>query len=552
MPNASLVGVLFSALRTRPLALPPVPADPRSPSDRSAAPALLRLAGIHKAFGGVAALEGVDLEVRAGEVHAVCGENGAGKSTLMKIMSGVYQPDAGSLHCHGKPVRFASTQAAAAHGVVMIHQELNLIPHLTVAENIYLAREPLRGWFIDRRRLRADAQRCLDRLGAAISPEAPVHTLPVAQQQMVEIAKALSIDAGVLIMDEPTSSLTETETRQLFEVVRELRRGGVGIVYISHRLDEMAQIVDRVTVLRDGRQVASGAFADTTVDAIVAQMVGRALDEKFPPRRSVPGTELLLEVRALQRRPAFGPVSFELRRGEILGFAGLMGAGRTEVARAIFGADPRDGGTIRLHGQDLAIRSPIDAIGQGIAYVSEDRKAHGLALEMSVGENITLANLAAVCGPFGFIRFGAEQKTARGYIETLGIRTPGPQQQARLLSGGNQQKVVIAKWLFRQARVIIFDEPTRGIDVGAKVAIYELMDWLAAEGIGVILISSELPEILGLTDRVAVFHAGRIAAVLPTRHTSQEEIMLHASGLGSAHAPRFSRGGLRAAEPATP
>nr|WP_217283896.1 sugar ABC transporter ATP-binding protein [Aquabacterium terrae] len=514
--------------------------------DRAAAPALLRLSGIRKAFGGVCALEGVDLEVRAGEVHAVCGENGAGKSTLMKIMSGVYQPDAGSIHCRGQPVRFASTRAAAARGVVMIHQELNLIPHLTVAENIYLAREPRRGWFIDRRRQRADAQRCLDRLGAAISPEALVHTLPVAQQQMVEIAKALSMDADVLIMDEPTSSLTEAETRQLFEVMRELRRGGVGIVYISHRLDEMAQIVDRVTVLRDGRQVATGAFADTTVDAIVAQMVGRALDEKFPPRRSVPRSEVLLEVHALQRRPAFGPVSFELRRGEILGFAGLMGAGRTEVARAIFGADPKDGGRIRLHGQDLVIHSPIDAIGHGIAYVCEDRKAHGLALEMSVGENITLANLAAVCGPGGFIRFGAEQQTARDYIEALGIRTPGPQQRARLLSGGNQQKVVIAKWLFRQARVIIFDEPTRGIDVGAKVAIYELMDRLAAEGIGVILISSELPEILGLTDRVAVFHAGRIAAVLPTRRTSQEDILLHASGLDRVRAAQSSHEDLSA------
>ena len=509
----------------------------RPPADAGRPPPLLRLAGIRKAFGGVTVLEGVDLEVRAGEVHALCGENGAGKSTLMKIMSGVYQPDAGSIHCRGEPVRFASTRAAAARGVVMIHQELNLIPHLTVAENIYLAREPRRGWFIDRARLNANARRSLDRLGTSIAPEALVHALPVAQQQMVEIAKALSMDASVLIMDEPTSSLTESETCQLFEVIRELRRAGVGIVYISHRLDEMAQIVDRVTVLRDGRQVSSAAFADTTVDAIVAQMVGRALQQKFPPRRSVPTPEVLLEVRGLQRRSVFGPVGFELRRGEILGFAGLMGAGRTEVARALFGADPRDGGSIRLHGQALAIRSPIDAIRNGIAYVSEDRKAHGLALDMSVAENVTLANLAAVCAPGGFIRLAEEEATARRYIDALGIRTPGPRQSARLLSGGNQQKVVIAKWLFRQARVIVFDEPTRGIDVGAKVAIYELMDQLAGEGIGVILISSELPEILGLTDRVAVFHAGRIATVLDTRRTSQEEIMLHASGLDGARRP---------------
>jgi ribose transport system ATP-binding protein len=508
------------------------------PADPTEVP-LLRLAGISKAFAGVKALDQVGFELRAGEVHAVCGENGAGKSTLMKIMSGVYQPDAGSISIDGQTLVLDSPRVAEARGVVMIHQELNLVPHLSVAENIFLAREPQRGWFIDRKRLRADAQRCLDRLGVAIDPDVPAHVLPVAQQQMVEIAKALSMNARVVIMDEPTSSLTEAETAQLFKVIDELKRDGVGIVYVSHRLDEMARIVDRVTVLRDGQWISSGAFADTTVDRIVAQMVGRDLDDKFPPRRSQPADDALLEVRGLRRHGVFGPVDFELKRGEILGFAGLIGAGRTEVARTLFGAEAKDAGSICFGGAELDIRSPIDAIRHGIAYVSEDRKAHGLAVKMTVAENITLANLEAVCRPGGFIDFGAEDRTARRYIGALGIRTPGPHQVARLLSGGNQQKVVIGKWLFRDARLIIFDEPTRGIDVGAKYAIYELMDQLAADGIGVILISSELPEILGLTDRVAVFHEGRIVTTLATRGTTQEEIMHHASGRGP--------GGARAA-----
>jgi ribose transport system ATP-binding protein len=500
-------------------------------------PPLLRLAGMRKAFAGVTVLEKVDIEVRAGEVHAICGENGAGKSTLMKVISGVYPPDGGAMSLRGRPVQFASPREAEAQGVVMIHQELNLIPHLTVAENIFLAREPRRGWFIDRRRLREGARRCLDRLGVAVRPDDMVGALPLAQQQMVEIAKALSMEASLLIMDEPTSSLTESETRQLFRVVRELKAAGVGILYISHRLDELAQIVDHVTVLRDGRQVSSCAFAQTTVDAIVAQMVGRALEDKFPPRTRAPQAEVVLQVDGLRRDRVFGPVSFELRRGEILGFAGLIGAGRTEVARAIFGADRKDGGHVRLNGVELAIASPSDAIRQGIAYVSEDRKGQGLAVKMTVAENITLANVGAVCGRAGFIRFGAEEDVARRYIDALSIRTTGPRQVTRLLSGGNQQKVVIGKWLFRGPRLIIFDEPTRGIDVGAKFAIYELMDRLAGEGIGVILISSELPEILGMTDRVAVFHEGRIACVLDTRTTSQEEIMHHASGRNGTGAP---------------
>jgi len=498
-----------------------------SPND--AAPPLLCLSGVTKRFFNVVALEGVSFDVRCGEVHAVCGENGAGKSTLMKVMSGVYAPDEGTLSLDGEPRRFASPREAQEHGIAMIHQELNLVPHLSVAENIYLGREPLRGWLVDRRKLRTDAQACLDRLGVSISPDQLVSGLSVAQQQMVEIAKALSMRARLLIMDEPTSSLTDAETTQLFRVIQELRRAGSGIVYISHRLDELKGLVDRVTVLRDGRYIATKPFAETSVGEIVALMVGRTLDKQFPPARRRPTAETVLQVRGLRREGVFGPIDFELRRGEILGFAGLVGAGRTEVARAVFGADPIDGGRLELDGRALAVRSPIDAIKEGIAYLSEDRKAHGLAVKMSVATNITLANTSAVTDWRGLIRANEEIAVARRYIEQLGIRTPSPVQIARLLSGGNQQKVVIAKWLFRESRVLFFDEPTRGIDVGAKVAIYELLDQLACAGIGVVMISSELPEILGMTDRIAVFHGGRITTVLETRATSQEEIMHFAS-----------------------
>lgn len=498
------------------------------------APSLLVLEGVTKRFPGVLALDRVGFELRCGEVHAVCGENGAGKSTLMKILSGLYQPDEGAIMYKGEQRRFATPLQAQAVGIAMIHQELNLVPHLTVAENIYLAREPRKGWFVDRERLRADAQHCLNRLGVAISPAAIVSSLSVAQQQMVEIAKALSLDAEVLIMDEPTSSLTESETQQLFKVIHELRADGVGIIYISHRLDEMVGIVDRVTVLRDGRHIYTSDFANTTIDEIVVHMVGRSLEDKFPPRCSTPMDEVLLSVEGLRRHGAFGPVSFTLRRGEILGFAGLMGAGRTEVARAVFGADRHDAGTVRLNGKVLRIRSPIDAIRQGIAYVSEDRKAQGLAVKMPVAHNITMTNMQAVSNRLGFIRFDRETAVARHYIDALDIRTPTTHQIARLLSGGNQQKVVISKWLFRESKVIFFDEPTRGIDVGAKYAIYQLMDELASKGIGVVMISSELPAILGFTDRVAVFHEGKLTATLETRRTSQEEIMHCASGRTSA------------------
>lgn len=495
----------------------------------------LELRHIGKEFPGVIALQDVQFDLRPGEVHAVCGENGAGKSTLMKIVSGVYQPTRGEILRKGEAVTFRTPLDAEAAGIAIIHQELNLVPHLTVAENIYLAREPRRGFLVDRKRLRQDARQCLDRLGLTIQPEAIVRDLSVAQCQMVEIAKALSLNAEVLIMDEPTSSLTRKETDALFRVIRELRDAGVAIVYISHRLDELAEIVDRVTILRDGRYIMTERFADTSVDAIVALMVGRSLEEKFPERTSKPTEEVILQVDNLTRAGVFNDVSLTLRRGEILGFAGLMGAGRTEVARSIFGAEPAESGIIQLEGKTLAIRSPGDAIAQGIAYLSEDRKGNGLAIKMNVAANMVLANMAAISSRFGIIDRRREKVAAQRYIDLLDIRTPSAEQIVRLLSGGNQQKIIIGKWLFSEARLMFFDEPTRGIDVGAKFAIYKIMDDLAARGIGVILISSELPEIMGMTDRVAVFREGRLSAVLNTRDTNQEEIMRFASVQQRSH-----------------
>ena len=491
---------------------------------------LLQLNSVCKQFPGVKALDNVSFDVRAGEVHAMCGENGAGKSTLMKVISGQYQADSGEIHYLGEVRHFASTIESEHAGIAIIHQELNLVPHLSVAENIFLAREPRRGLFVNRAKLRADAQIYLDRLGLDMKPETLVKSLSVAQQQMVEIAKALSLNARLLIMDEPTSSLTESETVKLFSIIHELKRSGVGLVYISHRLDELAQIADRVTVLRDGRYVSTDDFSAITVDDIVTKMVGRPLHDVFPKRTSVPTEDVLLTVKNLTRKGAFENVSFTLKRGEILGFSGLMGAGRTEVARAIFGADPLSSGEVFLGDEHLHIHSPVEAIEHGIAYLSEDRKYDGLALKMNVTENTTLANMKAVSNGLGFINFAAEENAAQKYIRALDIRTPTSKQIVRLLSGGNQQKLVIAKWLFRESRVLFFDEPTRGIDVGAKYAIYQLLDQLAAQGIGVVMISSELPEILGMTDRVAVFHEGQLMQIFNTKETSQEQIMHAASG----------------------
>ncbi len=493
---------------------------------------LLDVRGISKSFPGVKALDSVNLEVRKGEVHVLLGENGAGKSTLMKILSGVYHPDAGVITYKGKPVVFRNATESQKAGISIIYQELNLIPHLTVAQNIFIGKEPVKwGLTIDSDAMNRDAAKLLERLNTRIDPRTQVRKLPVSKQQMVEVAKALSYDSDILIMDEPTSALTESEIEELFSVIRGLRAQGVGIIYISHRLEELKEIADRVTVFRDGRYISTDDFRDLTMDEIVRRMVGRDMDNKFPVKKARPADRVILEVRGLRRRGERETASFTVRAGEILGVAGLMGAGRTELARAIFGADPSDAGDILVNGEPVKIRTPIDAIRNGIGYLSEDRKTFGLALTMQVKDNITMAYLDEVSSRSGRIRKDMEKSVSERFVRDLGIKTPSIAQIVKNLSGGNQQKVVIAKWLFRNANVLIFDEPTRGIDVGAKYAIYELMDQLAAAGKAIIMISSELPEVLGMSDRIMVMCQGGITGIMDRAGATQEKILQYAAGL---------------------
>jgi ribose transport system ATP-binding protein len=498
---------------------------------------LLKVQDVSKGFPGVQALDKVCFELRKGEVHALVGENGAGKSTLMKILSGAYQPDSGKITYKGKDVHFRDARAASLAGIGIIYQELNLVPHLTVAQNIYIGREP-RTWlgYIDDRRMNEDAAALLARLNLNLDPSTRLNALPISKQQMVEIAKALSHESEVLIMDEPTSALTESEIDELFKVIHSLRDRGVGIIYISHRLDELKHIVDRITIFRDGRHIATSDYAAITMDEIVNRMVGRKLDNLFPPRVPREASKVLLEARNLKREGVLQDISFELFQGEILGIAGLMGAGRSELARAIFGADPLDSGEIYKDGRRIDIHSPADAIRHGIAYLSENRKEDGLAVKMRLDHNVTMANLPAVSKHFTVISGAAEIKVTEDFVRSLDIHTSSATQTVNNLSGGNQQKVVVAKWLFRNSSILIFDEPTRGIDVGAKYAIYELMEELSRSGVGVIMISSELPEILGMTDRVLVLHEGSLAATLRTRETTQEEILNWAAGLSAPNA----------------
>ena len=495
---------------------------------------ILDVKDISKTFPGVRALDRVSFDLRKGEVHALVGENGAGKSTLMKILSGVYQPDGGTLTYKGKEVHFQSARESSEAGIGIIYQELNLVPHLTVAQNIYMGREPRTALgYLDDRKMNVDAAKILAELNVDISPAVRLNKLSISKQQMVEIAKALSKDSEVLIMDEPTSALTETEIDELFKVIHKLRSRGVGIIYISHRLEELKHIVDRITVFRDGRYISTTNYADITMEEIINKMVGRKLENMFPVRKNLPTQKKLLEVRHIVHGSILRDISFDLYEGEILGLSGLMGAGRSELARAIFGADPRDSGDILRDGKKLDIRSPADAIRHGIAYLSENRKEEGLAVKMRIDQNVTMANLPEVSKRFGIISSAQELQATQNYVDELDIRTPSLVQVVNHLSGGNQQKVVVAKWLFRDSRILIFDEPTRGIDVGAKFAIYELIERLARKGVGVIVISSELPEILGMTDRILVLHEGRLTATLRTKDTSQEEILNYAAGLGA-------------------
>lgn len=503
--------------------------------------ALLDMKEIGMEFPGVKALDGVSLTLRKGEVLALLGENGAGKSTLMKILSGVYPYPSysGEFYIDGRPCRFNGTRAAAEVGVAIIHQELNLVPGLTVAENIWLGREPLAlPWLgvVNVREMERRSAGVLARMQADISPSAMVADLSVGQQQLVEIAKALTFDARILIMDEPTSALAQGEVSRLFDLIRTLKKQGVAIVYISHKLDEIYAVADRVTVLRDGRYVGTRDTAGVTRDELVAMMVGRELNELYPKAPARTG-EVTLEVENLSAgrpgRPsewALRDISFQVRAGEILGIAGLLGSGRTEIATALFGAwEGPVTGRVIIRGQEGIPRSPGEAIARGLALVTEDRKLSGLVLGMTSGENISLASLKAL-SRWGVVNSRSEASLVDRFIRELRIKVAGPQQAVGTLSGGNQQKVVVAKWLATAPRVLVLDEPTRGIDVGAKAEIYQLMNDLAARGVAILMISSELPEVLAMSDRVLVMHQGRVAGVLTRAEATQERIMSCATG----------------------
>jgi ribose transport system ATP-binding protein len=488
---------------------------------------LVRMEGIDKNFPGVQALVDAQFELRPGEVHALVGENGAGKSTLMKVLTGIYRKDAGTIAFKGQEVDVPDPRAGRDLGLSMIHQELVLAPHLTVAQNIYMGREP-RGrlsFTVDEKRQVELTAELIDRLHLRLDPRAKVRDLKVAQQQMVEIAKALSLDASVLIMDEPTAALTNTEIDELFRIIRTLRAQGVGVVHISHRLEELRQISDRVTVMRDGRYVATVETAAVSIDEIISMMVGRVIYQEAPQVPETPDPEIVLEVRGLSRGRAVKDVSFSLRRGEILGVAGLVGAGRTELARLIFGADGKDSGDILVHGKPVHVGSPADAVRLGISYLSEDRKRHGLALGLDLEDNNALASYRRFLRALGQVNTKATRAAATQRVEELSIKTPSIAQKVRNLSGGTQQKVVLGKWLTAEAEILIFDEPTRGIDVGAKSEIYHLLNELAARGSSIIMISSELPEILRMSHRIIVMCEGQLTGELTAAEADQEKIM---------------------------
>ena len=491
---------------------------------------VLEMRGIAKAYPGVVALHSVDFSVRPGEVHALIGENGAGKSTLMKILAGADTKDSGQIFIDGKESHIDTPQEAMRLGVSIIYQEFNLVPYMNAAENIFLGREPASvvPGLIDFGRMYSDAEKIIDELGVALDVRTPMNHLSVAQQQMVEIAKATSRKSRIIAMDEPSATLTDPELENLFGLIRRLKAEGVSIIYISHRLEEIFEIADRVTVLRDGELVATKDIAETNRADIIRMMVGRELSDSIP-KIAAEARDVALEVRNLNRAGVLHDINFQVRSGEILGIAGLVGAGRTEVARAIFGADPIDSGQIIMNGKPVTIHSPRRAISLGIGLVSEDRKALGLVLGMAVRENISLANLG-VLSRLGFIKRRKEREIAESYVKDVLIKTPSIEQAVQNLSGGNQQKVVLAKWLFTKSKVLIFDEPTRGIDVGAKTDTYQLMNRLAAQGVAIIMISSELPEVIGMSDRILVMHDGRIAGELSGKDATQERIMGLATG----------------------
>ena len=493
--------------------------------DRDMGEVILTMKGIDKSFPGVHALDHVDLEIRKGEVHALMGENGAGKSTLMKVLTGIYSKDSGSITYEGKEVEFTSPRDAQDAGIVIVHQELNMLNHLTVAQNIFIGREIMNGKLINDAKMNEEAAKLFRQLNIDIDPKEKMGNLTVGKQQMCEIAKAISHEAKVIIFDEPSAALTEAEIEELFKIIRDLRDKQLGIVYISHRMDEIKVITDRVTVMRDGSYVGTLITKDCTKDDIINMMVGRVIYEDPKTESNVaPDAPVVLKVEHLNAGKMVQDVSFELHKGEILGFSGLMGAGRTETARALFGADPKESGDIYVNGKKVDIKIPMDAVKCGIGYLSEDRKRYGIVVAKSVAENSTMASMENFMNGI-FINKKKENEIAKKYVNDLKTKTPGVDQLVVNLSGGNQQKVVIAKWLVRNCDILIFDEPTRGIDVGAKSEIYHLMNELVAEGKSIIMISSEMTEILRMSDRIVVMCEGKKTGEIDISEATQENIM---------------------------
>ncbi len=485
---------------------------------------IVSMENICKTFPGVKALDHVKFELRAGEVMALLGENGAGKSTLMKVLSGVYTRDEGSLKIFGKECGDLTPKQAQEVGVAIIHQELNMCRHLSVAENMFLGREISGRFALNNAKMEQEAKRILDDLKIDIDPKETVGDLPVSKQQMVEIAKALSINAKILIMDEPTSSLTAREIEDLFRIIKKLKAEGKGIVYISHRLEELQHIVDRITIMRDGQYIISMNFGDVSMEQIISHMVGREIKEKFPRVECKKGKKVF-EVKNLNAGKMVRNINFSVYEGEIVGFAGLMGAGRTETTRAIFGVDPKESGEIYVDDKKIEIKCPMDAIKNGVVLAPEDRKKDGLCTKLSIRHNLTLPNLDIVCNKLGVVDSKKEEALCSKAVVDLKIKAPNVEVDSGNLSGGNQQKVVVGKWLARDSRVVIFDEPTRGIDVGAKVEIYNLMNELKKQGIAVMFVSSEMPEVMGIADRIIVMCDGRITGEVMARDTTQNEIL---------------------------
>ncbi|MDD2970690.1 MAG: sugar ABC transporter ATP-binding protein [Lachnospiraceae bacterium] len=486
---------------------------------------ILTMKGIDKSFPGVHALDHVDLEVKKGEVHALMGENGAGKSTLMKVLTGIYSKDEGTIIYEGREVEFSNPREAQAQGIIIVHQELNMMNDLTVAQNIFIGREPMKGHLIDDAKMNEEAKKLFERLNIEIDPTESMGNLTVGKQQMCEIAKAISHEAKVIVFDEPSAALTESEIEELFKIIRDLREKEMGIVYISHRMDEIKVITDRVTVMRDGGYVGTLITKDCTKDDIINMMVGRVIYEDPKTESAVPkDAPVVLKVENLNAGKLVRDISFELHKGEILGFSGLMGAGRTETARALFGADAKESGDIYINGKKVEINNPEDAVANGIGYLSEDRKRYGIVVDKTVAENSTMATLKDFMkGPF--INKKKEREVAQKYVDSLKTKTPSVDQLVVNLSGGNQQKVVIAKWLVKNCDILIFDEPTRGIDVGAKSEIYHLMNQLVAEGKSIIMISSEMTEILRMSDRIIVMCEGKQTGEIRIEEATQEIVM---------------------------